>query len=588
MSASGLRRRTPVAAAAGFAVVLALGISAAPSSAAPKPKAKPVPVQLLSFNDYHGHIEPDSGSDAAVALPGGGSAVTNGAAYLATHLAQLRAGHQNTITAAAGDLIGGSTFTSGVFHDEPSVETLNAMHLDVSSVGNHEFDEGVTELLRMQYGGCHPVDGCFQQDAAGVDIPYPGASFPWLAANVVNTTSGKTVLPPTWIKTVQGAKIGFIGMTLEGTNTLVSPDGIEGYEFQDEIIAGNRAAAQLQGKGVQSIVVLLHEGGAQTGTYNECVGMSGPIMAIAQGLAPSIDALITGHTHQAYNCTIPDPAGQPRKVVSAMSFGRIITEMNFTVDKTTGDVIRSSVTAVNHLVTRDVAADPVLKGIVDKWAAKSAVQGDQRVGTISTDIKRAFTAAGTENRAAESSLSNLIADAQLESTQNNGSQIALMNPGGVRTDLNYASSARGEGDGVVTYREAFNVQPFSNILQTITLTGDQIYQALEQQWPTAGRATTLRLGLSNGFTYQWRAAPAAGESRVVAGSAALNGVPLSTTGTYRVTVNNFLAAGGDGFTAFRGGTNVSGGKVDLDAFVDYLGAHSPVAPAPVARSTQLP
>ncbi len=369
-----LRRRITIAVAVAATTAIATSISAGvPAAAGPKP-AKDMPVQLLSFNDYHGHIEEDAASataqtDGNVRNEAGTFVPAGGAAYLATHLAQLRAGHANSFTVAAGDLIGGSTFTSGFFHDEPSVETLNAMHLDASSVGNHEFDEGVTELLRMQNGGCHPVDGCFQQDASGTDIRYPGADFRWLAANVVNEQTGNTVLPATWVRKVGNAKIGFIGMTLEGTDSLVAPSGVAGWDFQDEVEAGNRAAAQLRNEqGVRAIVVLLHEGGVQTGTYNGCVGISGPIVEIAQRLDPSIDALITGHTHQPYNCTINDPANQPRKVVSAFSFGRIITEMNFVIDHKSKDVNRGSVTAVNHIVTRTVAKDPVLgdRGEVDR------------------------------------------------------------------------------------------------------------------------------------------------------------------------------------------------------------------------------
>ena len=334
MSASGLRRRTPVAAiVAAFAVIVALGMSAAPSSAAPKPNAtKTIPVQLLSFNDYHGHIEEDPASTTGSSdgnvnvapVPGPATWVpAGGAAYLATHLSQLRAGHANSFTVAAGDLIGGSTFTSGFYHDEPSVETLNAMHLDASSVGNHEFDEGVTELLRMQNGGCHPVDGCFQQDAAGNDIPYPGADFPWLAANVVNESTGDTVLPATWVQKVGSAKIGFIGMTLEGTDSLVAPSGVAGYDFQDEVEAGNRAAAQLRNEqGVRAIVVLLHEGGVQTGAYNGCTGISGPIVDIAKNLDPSIDALVTGHTHRRTTArSTTRPASRARSSARSRSAG---------------------------------------------------------------------------------------------------------------------------------------------------------------------------------------------------------------------------------------------------------------------------
>jgi len=402
---------------------------------------------------------------------------------------------------------------------------------------------------------------------------------------VVNA-KGKTLLPATWVKRFGKVRVGFIGMTLEGTSALVSPSGIQGWTFQDEIEAGNRAAARLQRRGVNAIVVLLHEGGVQPGLFDQCAGISGPIVAIAEGLAPSIDALVTGHTHAAYNCSIPDPAGQPRKVVSALSFGRIITEMNFRVDKRTDDVIRSSVTATNHIVTRDVPADPTLQAIVDKWVAKASGPGNREVGSISRDITRAFEPAGTERRDLESSLSNLIADAQREST---GAQVAFMNAGGVRADLLFANSPAGEAPGVVTYREAFNVQPFSNILQTFQMTGAQLDALLEQQWIAnrPGGRPVLRLGISDGFTYSWSASAPFG-SKVDPASIELGGVVIGPTDSVTVTASNFLADGGDTYPAFVNGAPRTGGKVDLDALIDYLGAHPNVGAPPAARSTQLP
>ncbi|HEX6937405.1 MAG TPA: bifunctional metallophosphatase/5'-nucleotidase [Actinomycetes bacterium] len=583
-----LRRRTATAAAAVAVVGLAVATASA-ANAAPRDLSNHQPnrvsVQLLSFNDYHGHIETDTGPDSEV-LVNGKPVVTNGAAYLATHLRQLRRGHDHSFTVAAGDLIGGSTFTSGVFHDEPSVETLDAMKLDVSGVGNHEFDEGVTELLRMQNGGCHPVDGCFQQDAAGKDIRYPGAKYQYLAANVVNTKTGTSVLPRWWVQKLGGARIGFIGMTLEGTDSLVAPSGVAGYDFQDEVQAGNRAAKILQRKhGVKAIVVLLHEGGFQTSGYSGCKGISDPILTIAKGLAPKIDAVFTGHTHQPYVCNIPDPKGQKRMVTSAMSFGRIVTEMNLRVNTKTNDVVRSSVHAVNHLVTRDVTPDAKVQAIVDKWTAKAAGPGNRIVGSIRENITRATTA-GREARGKESSLSNLIADAQKVST---GAQVAFMNPGGVRADLLVANSPAGEPAGQITYREAFNVQPFSNILQTFDMTGAQIDALLEQQW-IAGRPggrDVLRLGISDGFTYSWSASAPFG-NKVDPASIKINGVTVNPTATYRVTANNFMADGGDSYTAFVNGAPRTGGKVDLDALIDYMKANPNLGAPPAARSTQLP
>ena len=562
MSVSGLLRRRTV-------VVLA-----APRDLSNHQKNR-VAVQLLAFNDYHGHLEPDAGNDGSITFEGK-AVPTNGASYLATHLKNLRRGHEHSLTVAAGDLIGGSTFTSGVFHDEPSVETLDEMGLDVSGVGNHEFDEGVTELLRMQNGGCHPVDGCFQQDAAGMDITYPGADFRYLVANVVDRT-GDTVLPATWVKRVGTERIGFIGMTLEGTDTLVSPAGIVGYDFLDEVEAGNKAAKMLQKRGVKAIVVLLHEGGIQTnGPYSGCTGITGPIVEIARTLTPKVDALITGHTHSPYACAIRDPKGDFRRVTSAASFGRIISEINLKIDTRTGDVVRKSVKAVNHLVTRDVPQDPATRAIVEKWVAKASGPGNRVVGTIREDIRR------SSSRGAESSLPNLIADAQKAST---GAQVAFMNPGGVRADFLRNNQSGGEAVGQITYREAYNVQPFSNIMQSFNMTGAEIDKLLEQQW-MVGRAggEVLRFGISDGFTYSWsRSAP--NGSKIDPASIKLNGVTVDPAASYRVAANNFIADGGDGFTAFVNGAPRTGGKIDLDALIDYFTANPNVGAPPAARST---
>ena len=584
MSVSGLlRRRTVVA----LAATAAVGLAAATASTAvaaqrdlSNHQKNRVAVQLLAFNDYHGHLEPDAGNDGSITFEGK-SVATNGASYLATHLKNLRRGQEHSLTVAAGDLIGGSTFTSGVFHDEPSVESLDAMKLDVSGVGNHEFDEGITELQRMQNGGCHPVDGCFQQDATGNDVRYPGAEFQYLAANVVNTKTGKTPLPATWVKKVGTEKIGFIGMTLEGTPTIVSPAGIVGYDFLDEVEAGNRAAKRLQRRqGVKAIVVLLHEGGFQTnGSYSGCTGISGPIVDIAQRMSSRVDALITGHTHSPYACKIRDPKGNFRSVTSASAFGRIVTEVNLKISTKTHDVVRPSVRAVNHLVTRDVPQDRAVRAIVDKWVAKAAGPGNRVVGSVREDIRR------SSSRGAESSLPNLIADAQKAST---GAQVAFMNPGGVRADLLVNNQTGGEAPGQITYREAYNVQPFSNILQTFNMTGAEIERLLEQQWMTGRPAgEVLRFGISDGFTYSWsRTAP--NGSKVDPASIKLNGVTVDPNASYRVAANNFIADGGDSFTVFVNGAPRTGGKVDLDALIDYFTANPNVGAPPAARSTATP
>lgn len=540
-----------------------------------------VNLQLLAFNDYHGHVLPNEAGTVDGIPAGGGE-------YLSAKLKELRAGNENSLTVAAGDLIGGSPAFSGLFHDEPSVESLNAMGLNVSSVGNHEFDEGVTELLRMQNGGCHPVDGCYFPSE-----PFAGADFQWLAANVVNEVTGETPLPPYWINEIDGVKVGFIGMTLEATDTLVAAAGIQGWDFRDEAETANALVPVLKAQGVDAIVVLLHEGGSQTpppGTIDACVGISGPIVDINSALSPAIDVIITGHTHLPYNCKLSDPAGQPRIVTSAFMYGRVVSELQLVMDKRTNDIRRDLSTAQNHLVNRAaLTPDPAVSAVIAKWQPLFAAAGNTPVGTITTDILRGV--AGEDNRAVESNLGNLIADAQLWSTSSNGAQIAFMNPGGVRANLTYLSSLAGEGDGVVTFSEAFAVQPFGNTLKTFPMTGAQIISVLQQQCQPAGSSRPfLHLGVSQGFTYDLAKTIVNNVCASVSiTNVRLNGVPLDPAGTYIVTVNNFLADGGDNFTTFRTVTapKLDGGN-DLQALINYMGAFSPLSPPGRDRVNELP
>jgi len=579
--AHGRLRRVLLAVTA-FSIAVAAAVLPTASAQRSDPPGQLVQVQLLGFNDYHGFLETDS-------LPGPGDVggvPAGGGEYLSAKLNELRAGHKYSLTVAAGDMIGGSPFLSGLFHDEPSVESLNAMGLDVSSVGNHEFDEGVTELLRMQNGGCHPVDGCYFPGS-----PYPGADFRWLAANTVNDATGETPLPPYWIRRFESVKIGFIGMTLEETDTLVAQAGIRGWSFEDEAETANALVPELKRQGVEAIVVLLHEGGSQTpppGEVNACNGISGPIVDINAALDDEIDVLITGHTHLPYNCVLED-----RIVTSAFSFGRVVTEVNLVVDKRTDDVRRDLSEATNHAVIRaDLTADPAITAVIDKWKPLSDELGSQEVGEITDDITRAFIGSA-EDRGSESNLGNMIADAQLFATQANGAEIAFMNPGGIRSDLIFASSPAGEGDGVVTYEEAFNVQPFSNILMTFPMSGAQIIDVLEQQCqPVAASRPFLHLGVSEGFTYDLaKTIDASNEcTAITVSNVELNGVPLDSSATYIVTVNNFLADGGDNFTTFADVDPLLriGGGIDLDELINYLGAEGPIDPPGTDRANELP
>jgi 5'-nucleotidase len=546
----------------------------------PDPPGQLVQLQLLAFNDYHGHLESNTPGTVAGVVAGGSE-------YLSAKLNELREGNKYSLTVAAGDLIGGSPAFSGLFHDEPSVESLNAMRIDVSSVGNHEFDEGVSELLRMQNGGCHPVDGCYFPDN-----PYPGANFSWLAANVVNE-DGETPLPPYWVKKIESVKVGFIGMTLEATDTIVAAAGIQGWDFLDEAETANALVPILKAQGVEAIVVLLHEGGSQTpppGDINSCVGISGPVVAINDALDPEIDALITGHTHLPYNCVLPDSDGQPRIVTSAYSYGRVVSELDLVLDKRTDDVRRDLSTATNHIVDQaSLTPDPAMTAILAKWQPLVDAAGSTPIGTITADIIRGGTPPGSD-RGVESPAGNLVADAQLWATSANFADVAFMNPGGVRSDLIFAQSAD-EGDGVVTYGEAFTFQPFGNTLITFPMTGAQIVSVLEEQCQPLGSSRPfLHLGVSEGFTYDLATTIVAGDcTSVTVSNVMLNGVALNTSATYNVTVNNFLADGGDNFTTFATITapRLDGGN-DLQALVNYLGAFSPVAPPSTDRVNELP
>ncbi|WP_065961128.1 MULTISPECIES: bifunctional metallophosphatase/5'-nucleotidase [Streptomyces] len=580
--------RRLTAAAAVLAAAAGIMSAAGPAGADPSAPAKPHPartvdVQLLSFNDLHGNLEPPQGSSGTVtetqpdgttkAVPAGG------VEYLASALRTARKGHPYSVTAAGGDMIGASPLLSGLFHDEPTIEALNKLDLDVTAVGNHEFDEGRAELTRIQNGGCHPKDGCYEDGKT-----FPGADFPYLAANVTDEKTGKPILKPYTVWKHNGVKIGFIGVTLEGTPNIVTAEGVKGLKFHDEVETINKYAKELNRKGVKSIVALIHEGGLPaSSSYNyDCdsggpgSGISGPIVDIAKNVTPKVDALVTGHTHQAYACTIPDPSGTPRTVTSAASFGRLYTDTTLTYDRRTGDIVRTKVKSANHVVDRQQPKAADMTSLIGRWNKLAAPIANKPVGYVSAEIP------GRGSTAYESPLGDVIADAQLEAlspADKGGAQLALMNPGGIRSDLAYAASGS-EGDGVVTYGEAFTVQPFTNMMNVIDLTGDQLITALKQQVSGSNQASPKILQVSRGLTYTLDLTKT-GADRVVADSVKLNGEAIDPAKTYRVAMNEFLAGGGDGFPAFKEGKNKLVGASDLEAFTAYLTAHSS-ASAPLA------
>ncbi|WP_275463478.1 bifunctional metallophosphatase/5'-nucleotidase [Streptomyces noursei] len=589
------RRLAACAAVLATATGVALTATAPPAGAdgARRP-AGTVDVQLLSFNDFHGNLEPPQGSSGSVEeLQADGTKKTvpaGGVEYLAQSLRTARKGHPYSVTAAAGDMIGASPLLSGLFHDEPTIEAMNGLGLDVTAVGNHEFDEGRTELTRMQRGGCHPKDGCYEKGKT-----FRGADFPYLAANVTDDRTGKPILKPYTVWQHKGVKIGFIGVTLKGTPDIVNADGVKGLTFHGEVETINKYAKVLDRQGVKAIVALIHEGGMPAATsYNgNCdspgpgAGISGPIVDIAKRVSPQVDALVTGHTHQSYTCTIPDPAGHPRTVTSAASYGRLYTDTTLTYDRRSHDIVRTAVHgphAVNHVVDRTRPKAPDMTSLIGRWNKLAAPIADKPVGYISADING--RGAGTP----EEPLGDLIADAQLAATQDpgkGGAQLALMNPGGIRSDLAYKASG-GEGDGVVTYAEAFTVQPFTNMTNVVDLTGAQLLAALQQQVSGPNEASPKILQISRGLTYTLDMTKT-GAARVVADSVKLNGAALDPAKTYRVAMNEFLAGGGDGFPALKQGTNKYVGPSDLDALTAYLTAHStptsPLAPPAADRIT---
>lgn len=567
----GSRRRWVRRLAAAAAATLVFGSVTATTAQADsdrpgKHNPKPVQVRVISFNDLHGNLEPPTGSSGRVTQADGTTVDAGGAAYLATHVKQLRSEVKNSFVLSTGDSVGASPLISALFHDEPTVKILNKLGVKAMAVGNHELDEGYAELLRLQTGGCHPIDGC------QFESTYKGMNFPVLGANVFLKRSGRPALLPFKIVRSGGIPVAVIGATLEDLPDVVVAEGIQNLRFGDEVAAINRTSKMLDRMGVKSQVVLVHQGDIPTANSgpNGCNVTSGPGYEIAKGSSASVDAVFLAHSHQQYNCVFDDPRGKPRPVIQGLAFGRLLSVVDLQVDRRTRDVIRSKTVAQNEIVTRTVTPDRKVQAIIDLAKEKSAPLANRAIGQITADVTGA-------RATAESSLGNLIADAQLAATQANGAQIAITNPGGIRADLTYASSPAGEGDGVVTYGEAFTVQPFGNIMQTVTMTGAQLDAVLEQQFEGSERI----LQISAGFSYTMDRSRAVGDR--VSGLT-LNGTPIDPAASYRVSINNFLAGGGDGFSVFTQATDVAGGPIDLDALVDYFeAADGPIAPPALDR-----
>jgi len=524
----------------------------------------PVAVKVLAINDFHGNLLPAS-SGIRIKDPADPSKTISvkagGAEHLATAVQQLRAKNPNHIFVAAGDLIGASPLLSALFNDEPTIESMSLMGLETSAVGNHEFDKGAAALLRMQNGGC-AADGCKGPQ------PFKGAQFQYLAASTVDSKTGKTLLPAYHVKSFQGIPVAFIGLTLKDTPTIVVPAGVSGLTFRDEAETVNALVPELQAKGINAIVLLIHEGGVPTGDYNECPGISGPIVNIVKKLDKAVDLVISGHTHRAYNCRIDG-----RLVTSGDKYGTVVTEIDLVLDPASGKV--SSAQANNNIVrTEAFAKDPRQTELIAAYEKLARPLAQRVVGRIGAALGNSAAANG------ESPMGQVIADAQLAATRDAGAQIALMNPGGIRAPLPMPA------DGLVRYENLFSVQPFYNNLVTMTLTGTQLRQLLEQQWAGQPSGGSRVMQVSKGFSYTWDASKPPGQ-RVLADSLRLNGQPVAGDATLRITVNSFIASGGDNFTLLRQGRDSRTGMMDVDALEAFVKANPTVAPGTLNRITRL-
>ena len=561
---------------------------------APIPVAAPFNVKVIGFNDYHGQLEAAGTFGTSTAVAVADRPPVGGADFLAAHITELKRQNPNNVVVGAGDFIGATPLISSLFNDEPSIETLNRIGLEFNAVGNHEFDKGSAELLRLQNGGCRVVNGVQDPNsckgaAVGTPVPYEGAKFKWLSANVVKTSDGKTLLPAYGIKEFNGVKVAFIGMTLKATPSIVTPTGVAGLEFRDEAATVNALIPELRAQGIESIVVMVHQGGNQTGTLGDINGCAGDlagsaIATIVSQLDNAVDLVVSGHSHQVYNCKLPNATGRTIPVTSAASQGRVLSDIELTINPATRDV--TAAVATNRLVVRNnpaVVANADVAKVIAGYNTLTAPIANVVIGSIASAVPNS-TSGSCNNPAG-----NLIADAQLAATSpaNFGSAvIAFMNAGGVRdAGFTFPGSAAGEGDGNITYREAFTVQPFGNSLVTLSLTTTDVKDFLEGQFAgcSGQLPTTTRFVLpSAGFKYNWDGAKTCGSriSNVTLRTGATTetlvdtaGVVQNPTKSYRVTVNNFMADGGDGYAVLRDkGTNRLGGAQDIDALVAYMNA----------------
>jgi len=525
-----------------------------------------VEVHVAAWNDFHGHLE----SPAGTVPTDDGEVRAGGAALLAGWLDEFRAEHAHTSSVVAGDLIGASPLISALYHDEPTVEVMNEIGLDAVAVGNHEFDEGWRELLRIAGGGCHPEDGCRE------GTTYAGADFPYLAANVYRE-NGERLFDPYIVREFDGVQVAFVGMALDDVPSIVVPSSIEGLTFENEVETLEKIVPELRDRAVEAIVALIHEGGIPKDPsvvdVDACPGLEGPIDEIVRRSPDAVDAFVTGHTHHAYICRVDG-----RLVTSAMSKGRIVTDLSLTVHAESGDV--SEVSADNHILRTDGPKSEKIAELVGEFETRAERKAEEPVGRVASPLSREPDDDG------EMELGSVIADAQLAATRSDetgGAQFALMNPGGIRGSLK--GSADGEGGGPVTYGDLHAVQPFRNQVLVVTLTGCQLHEILEAQWRERDHATILQV--SRGLRYTWHPDRPPGD-RVDPEDVEIRGQSLDLEAEYRVAVNNFLAEGGDEFSTFTERTDTFYGPLDIKALRMYIEEHSPVAPPDGDRIRRAP
>ena len=603
----------------GAAALLVAAVALSGSGCASAPAgAAPVRVKLIAFNDFHGNLQsPGRFGESAQSTQ---RPAVGGADALAAWVARLESTNPDHAVVGGGDFVGASPLVSGLFLDEPAVEVLNRIGVDFTAVGNHEFDKGAAELLRLQHGGCKQAAGQPDPNSCkglGSSAPgtFDGARFQWLAANVVDTATGRPLLPAYAVKTFEGVPVAFIGMTLRGTPGIVSPSGIAGLDFRDEADTVNALVPPLRAQGVEAIVVLVHQGGVQSGQANDINGCDGAlknadgsdseIARIVSRLDDAVDLVISAHTHAAYNCSanavgaaratgLANRAGRLVPVTSANSYGRVLTDIDLTLDRRTHDVL--AVSPTNRLVVRDdpaVPPDPAVRDIVQGYARLAAPLAERVVGRLATALSNAPDDAG------EAPAGSLVADTQLRATQpaeSGGAQIAFMNPGGVR-GAGFVPPAGSTSPFALSYAAAFTVQPFGNSLVTMTLTSTQLKALLEQQFKgCGGQGKDTPLQPSAGLRVTWSASAPACAKIVDASWTSVDlqaipprvagalqpivrgGVVLEPARTWRVTVNSFMASGGDGYAALTSGTDRLGGAQDLDALVAYLASTLPPHP----------